>query len=90
MTPNHYIITEEQLVEMERTGLSQLASKFRSQPFHNQREKVLDELVAVIKSGNLLESREALEHYFGRHDTCKHERTGCPFCREELRQAGEP
>ena len=49
-----------------------------------------DNLMVVIKGGNLIESREALEHHFGRHDTCKSERTNCPFCKEELRQkAGE-
>ena len=48
------------------------------------------DLMAVIKDGDLIESREALEHHFGRHDTCKSERTRCPLCREELRQAGEP
>ena len=48
------------------------------------------DLIAVIKDGDLIESREALEHHFGRHDTCKSERTRCPLCREELRQAGEP
>jgi hypothetical protein len=50
----------------------------------------LGNLMAVIKDGDLIESREALEHHFGRHDTCKSERTRCPLCREELRQAGEP
>jgi len=48
------------------------------------------DLIAVIKDGDLIESREALEHHFGRHDTCKSERTRCPLCREELRRAGEP
>jgi len=50
----------------------------------------LDNLMAVIRDGDLIESREALEHHFGRHDTCKSERTRCPLCKEELRQkAGE-
>jgi hypothetical protein len=50
----------------------------------------LDNLMAVIRDGDLIESREALEHHFGRHDTCKSERTRCPVCKEELRQkAGE-
>jgi hypothetical protein len=51
-----------------------------------------DNLISVIKDGDLIESREALEHHFGRHDTCKSERTRCPLCREELRQGkvGEP
>jgi len=48
-----------------------------------------DNLISIIKGGNLIKSREALEHHFGRHNTCKSERTDCPLCMEELRQAGE-
>jgi len=59
-------------------------SDFQSQ---SERETIL---LSCIKSGNIIEAREALEHLFDRHNTCKSERTRCPLCREELRQAGEP
>jgi len=49
----------------------------------------LDNLMSVIKNGDLIESREALEHHFGRHNTCKSERTRCPLCKEDLRKVGE-
>ena len=57
-----------------------------SHPYQSERETIL---LSCIKSGNIIESREALEHLFNRHNTCKSERIRCPLCMEELRQAGE-
>jgi hypothetical protein len=54
--------------------------------FSSQKSEREEILLSCIKSGNIIEARETLEHLFDRHNTCKSERTRCPLCREELRQ----
>jgi len=91
MTLNQYIITGDEITALFEQELSELELEaicrvIRSHPYQSERETIL---LSCIKSGNIIEAREALEHLFDRHNTCKSERTRCPLCREELRKAGE-
>lgn len=84
-----YIITEEQLKEIEHSygesglGICNEAQAIRSRPITSA-EQVLD---VFQQQYTLIEAREVIEHIYGRHTTCKSERINCPLCVKEIHRS---